>query len=205
MKIKETHIINSIPFQYARDVQSGKIVTGKWIKLAVERFYQWIDESPESGYHLNHNYGMIMIDFFEKHLIHTVGKSAGKPFILSPYQQFTIYNVFGWIDKNGNRRIREVYDTQAKKGGKTAVMAGLALGVMALDGEAGAQVYVGATKEDQARICVRQAKAFVNWTNLNQEFNVFQKGVKLKKDEQTFIMPLGGDSKTHDGIEINLE
>ena len=58
-------IQESIPFQYANDVRSGKITTGKYIKLAVERFFQWIEDAEKDGYHLDHDAGMDVIDFFE--------------------------------------------------------------------------------------------------------------------------------------------
>ncbi len=192
---------NSIPFQYANDVLSGKIITGKYVRLAVERFFRWIDESPDSGYTLNHTYGMHIIDFFEQFLVHTKGKKAGQPFVLSPFQQFTLYNVFGWLDKNGNRRINEVYEKIGKKNGKTAVMAGLGLYGLAFDNEPEAEIYVGATKEEQARICIRQAQSFVDKTRLSGLFTTYQKGIKL---DGSFMVPLGGDSKTQDGMNAHI-
>lgn len=115
---------SSIPFQYANDVRTGKIVVGKRIKQAVERFYQWIETAEQDGFYLDHNKGMQVIHFFPTFLNHTKGKMAGKPFHLAPFQQFTLYNVFGWIKKStGFRRINTVYDKRAKKNGKTAEMA----------------------------------------------------------------------------------
>jgi len=131
----------SIPFQYANDVRSGKIVTGKRIKQAVERFYIWIETAEKDGYHLDHNKGMQIVNFFPTFLNHTKGKMAGKPFILAPFQQFTLYNVFGWIKKsNGFRRINTVYDKRAKKNGKTAEMAGVGLFGMSFDLEMEAEI-----------------------------------------------------------------
>jgi phage terminase large subunit-like protein len=37
---------------------------------------------------------MQAVTFFPSFLI--MGKMAGKPFVLAPFQQFTIYNVFAW-------------------------------------------------------------------------------------------------------------
>jgi phage terminase large subunit-like protein len=36
-------------------------------------------------------------DFLSFFLNHTKGKMAGKPFVLAPFQQFTIYNVLGKV------------------------------------------------------------------------------------------------------------
>lgn len=154
--------LNSVAFEYARKVRSGEIPTGKKIKLAVERFYKWIDEAPESGFYLDHKKGMMIINFFSKFIHHTTGSMAGQPFHLQPFQVFTMYNLFGWRNvEDGSRRIRTVYDKRAKKNGKTAEMAGLALFCMSFDLEMEAQIYVGATKEAQAKLCWQQARQFI--------------------------------------------
>jgi hypothetical protein len=40
---------------------------------------------------------------------------AGKPFVLAPFQQFTIYNVFAWKSQYRLPRINTVYDKRAKR------------------------------------------------------------------------------------------
>lgn len=201
--------LNSIPFQYANDVRTGKIVVGKRIKQAVERFYSWIENAEKDGFYLDHEKGMRILSFYPTFLNHTKGKMAGQPFVLAPFQQFTLYNVFGWINKkNGFRRINTVYDKRAKKNGKTAEMAGLALYAMSFDMEMEAEIYVGATKEDQARLCWEQAKMFIESPVANSAlrkmgFYTMQKIIGFKKTNSK-MRPLGGDSKTQDGINCHV-
>lgn len=201
--------LESIPFQYANDVRSGRIVTGKRIKQAVERFYKWIETAEADGYHLDHNKGMQAINFFPTFLNHTKGKLAGKPFVLSPFQQFTMYNVFGWIkSSNGFRRINTVYDKRAKKNGKTAEMAGMALYAMSFDLEMEAEIYVGATKEEQARLCWEQAKMFIESPVANPAlkkmgFYAMQRVIGFRGTGAK-MRALGGDSKTQDGINCHV-
>jgi len=201
--------LNSIPFQYANDVRSGKIVTGKRIKQAVERFFSWIETADADGYHLDHNKGMQIINFFPAFLNHTKGKLAGKPFVLAPFQQFTLYNVFGWMNNsNGFRRINTVYDKRAKKNGKTAEMAGLALYAMSFDLEMEGEIYVGATKEEQAKLCWEQARMFIESPVANPAlkkmgFYAMQKIIGFKKTNSK-MRALGGDSKTQDGINCHV-
>jgi phage terminase large subunit-like protein len=208
MKLTQNQL-DSVPFQYANDVRLGKIVTGKRIKQAVERFFSWIEDAEKDGYYLDHSKGMQIINFFPAFLNHTIGKLAGQPFVLAPFQQFTMYNIFGWIDKKtGFRRINTVYDKRAKKNGKTAEMAGLALFCSSFDLEMEAQIYVGATKEEQARICWKQAKMYIESPVANPAlrkmgFYCQQKIIGFKKTGST-MMPLGGDSKTQDGINCHL-
>lgn len=199
----------SIPFQYASDVRSGKIITGKRIKQAVDRFFAWIKTADQDGFYLDHKKGMQAINFFPTFLNHTKGKMAGKPFVLSPFQQFTMYNVFGWIkSSNGFRRINTVYDKRAKKNGKTAEMAGMALYAMSFDLEMEAEIYVGATKEEQARLCWEQAKMFIESPVANPAlrkigFYAMQRIIGFRPTGAK-MRALGGDSKTQDGINCHV-
>jgi hypothetical protein len=49
--------IDSIPFQYANDVRTGKIVVGKRIKRR-RTFYSWIETADQDGFYIDHNKGM---------------------------------------------------------------------------------------------------------------------------------------------------
>lgn len=200
-------ILKSIPFKYAQDVRSEKIVVGRKIKLAVNRFYKLIDEADSKGYWLEEEKGFTVIRFFENILSHTKGKSAGDKFKLSPHQQFTLFNLFSWHTKNlegeSIRLIRNVYEKVAKKNGKTAQMAGVKIYGLGFDDEFGAEVYVGATKEEQARICFDQAAQFIKASSILQEigFRVLQNKIIFEIAENKSIgRALGGDSKTQDGI-----
>lgn len=202
-------MLQSVPFQYAQGVRDGSIVVGKRIKQAVERFYRWIDEAEEKGFYLDHAAGMHIINFYPTCLNHTEGKFQGQPFHLAPFQQFTLYNLFGWKNAaTGFRRITRVYDRRGKKNGKSAEMAGLCLYGGSLDLEMSAQIYVGATKEEQARICWNQAASFIdspvaNPILRNMGFYVQQKVIGFKRTKSK-MMPLGGDSKTQDGINTHI-
>ena len=203
------NISTTTPIQYAADVKSGKIVCGLRIKQAIERFYKLVESADQKGYWLDYKKGFAVIKFIEGFLQHTKGKSAGTKFLLSPYQQFTLFNLFAWqtVNENGKtiRLIRNVYEKVSKKNGKTAVEAALALFVMAFDGEEGAEVYVGATKEEQAKLCFNQAADFIKKSSLLQKlgFRVYQKEIKFLPTS-SFMKPLGGDSKTQDGINSHF-
>ena len=202
-------MLQSVPFMYAESVRNGSIVTGDKIKLAVERFFSWVATAEIDGFYLDHSVGMAMIDFFPMLMNHTKGKIAGKPFYLAPFQQFTVYNVFGWKNINDNtRRIRTVYDKRAKKNGKTAEMAGWAILMMAFDEEMEGEIYVGATKEAQAKLCFNQVASFINSPVSNSTL----RKIGFEKQQSTiFFHPynakmhaLGGDSKTQDGINAHF-
>jgi phage terminase large subunit-like protein len=199
---------NSVPFKYALDVKNNNIITGPWIKLAVERFFEWLNDTSDSGYYLDHDDAMRYIDFFPKLLNHTKGKLAGKPFELAPFQQFGLYNIFGWKNKKHLRRINKVYDSRAKKNGKTAEMAGIGLEMLCIDGEISSEVYIGATKKEQSKLCFNQAVDFINHSVANRLMS--QLGFKVLTNKiihietNSIMIPLDRDSKTQDGINSHF-
>jgi phage terminase large subunit-like protein len=201
-------MLNSVPFKYANDVLEGKIICGNWIKLAVKRFFSWIETAEADGYHLDHKVGMYVVNFFPKYLVHTKGPLAKTktPFTLSPFQQFTIYNVFAWKNtETGLRRITRVYETMARKNGKTTPASGIGLYCASLDNEQGGEIYVGATKEAQAKVLWEQAFAFVE-KSLGLRtlgFENTQREIRFKHTRSVFRF-LGGDSKTLDGLNASV-
>jgi len=201
-------MLQSIPFQYASDVRSGKIICGSWIKLAVDRFYSWIETAEADGYILDHAKGMHIINWIPKYCQHTKGPLAKLrlPFELSPYQQFTVYNIFAWtIKETGLRRINFVYEAVGRKNGKTTQLAALGLYCESMDNEEGPEIYVGATKEAQAKTLWEQAFSFVEKSlKLRQlGFKNTQREIRFGYTSGVFRF-LGGDSKTLDGLNPSV-
>jgi phage terminase large subunit-like protein len=92
------------------------------------------------------------------HLLrHTQGKWAGRPLDPDPWQvAYILAPVFGWVrwddEADGYVRIvRKLYVDVPRRNGKTTLSGGIAVYMMAADGEPGAQVYAAATSEKQAR------------------------------------------------------
>jgi len=206
--LKLSHEIqSSIPFQYALDVRSGKKIVGRNIQQAVDRFFSWIETADEDGYHLDHNAGMHVIEFFETFIYHTKGEKGKNRelFVLEPFQQFTLYNIFAWKNEKGNRRIKTVYEKVARKNGKTALLAALALYCLTFDDEESPEIYVAATKEAQAKICWEQAFDMVYKSQQLRAIGCenTQREIRFKRKLGKFRF-LGGDSKTQDGLSPSL-
>lgn len=201
-------MLSSVPFQYAKDVLAGRITTGKKIRVAVEHFFEKIES--QNDYQLDNNAGMKVINFFPTFLKHTKGPMAGTPFHLSPYQQFTYYNIFAWLRPDENtgrmvRLIRTVYEKVGRKNGKTAGLSGLGLFAQSCDGVQGPEIYVGATKELQAKVLWEQAHQFVfKGLELRQAgFKNTQREIRFAPSLGVFRF-LGGDSKSLDGLNPSL-
>lgn len=101
------------------------------------------------------------IDFFHKCLSFTTGQWRGQPFILRPWQQSIIANVFGWIRPDGTRRYREVLIYVPRKSGKTETAAGLGNLLTFADKEPAAHVFCAAGDRDQARLVFNSAKQMI--------------------------------------------
>lgn len=97
-------------------------------------------------------------DFFPECLTHVKGELAGKPFVLEPWQQAVIANLFGWKRKDGTRRYREAFVFVGRKNGKSLLIGGLVNYVLFCDGENGAEIYSAAAERDQARLVFEMVK-----------------------------------------------
>ncbi|WP_263170667.1 terminase large subunit [Streptomyces sp. SCSIO ZS0520] len=100
-------------------------------------------------------------------LRHTQGALAGQPLRPDPWQvAYILAPIFGWVqwdeDADGYVRIvREVYVDVPRKNGKTTIAGGIALYLMAADGEPGAQVITAAVTKEQAGLLFQPVKLIV--------------------------------------------
>lgn len=213
----------SVPFKYAYDVLNDKIIVGNRIKQSVKRFFSWIENCPKDDF-LDHKKAMRVINFFPKFLNHTKGIPAGKPFELAPFQQFNLYNIFGWqtpwldankdpiLDSEGKiiyvRRIRKVYDKRARGNGKTAEMAGISVFMSSAEKESEAEVYICATKESQAKVCWKFAKNYIQHPYANPimkklPFQCKQREIIFKPLDSK-IEALGNNPDTQDALAASF-
>jgi phage terminase large subunit-like protein len=142
--------------RYIKNILSGKVNHGEWIKLLCELHVKDLQDS-ELWYY-DKSEAERYVKFIEK-LSLTKGEWAGKDFILEDWQAFIVELTFGWKSKETNkRRFTEVTINVAKKNGKTEFAAAIAIAVSILDREHGGQIYMAATARDQASLCFHTAK-----------------------------------------------
>ncbi len=101
------------------------------------------------------------VRFFNNHCRHTKGIWYGQPFQLRPWQEVDIREIYGRVDENGNRVIRQVYKEIPKKNGKSEECAGHALKLLFADDEPGAEIYGAGADRDQAAIIFDVAEKMV--------------------------------------------
>ncbi len=191
---KKLHIAE----QYAENVRAGRIIACEYVQLAVERYYADLDNALDMGWHFDRKAAGRAIKFIES-LKHTKGEWAGQKFLLEPWQQFVVWNIFGWKLADGTRRFRYAYIEIARKNGKTALSAGIGLYMLFADGESRPEVYSAATVKDQAKICFADAVEIVKATDLKRYLSPFRNSITYEQKGGLF-KPLSSDYGTHDGL-----
>jgi len=190
--------------KWAEGVRDGIITTNEYIRLAVARYFDDIRYQWERGIYFDQKEAQRVVNYFGK-FKHTKGDFAGKRFVLEPWQEFYLCNIYGWYRKDKTRRFNTVYLDIGRKNGKTSIAAIQGLYGLFGDREVRAEVYAAATKEEQARICLNEAKAFLKtvpkWDSI---FNIFTKAITVEqvngKHFDSTFKPLGRDSETQDGL-----
>jgi phage terminase large subunit-like protein len=141
---------------------------------------------------------------------HYKGEWAGQEFEPEPWQEFIIRSVYGWRHKEtGFRRYRVVFIEVGRKNGKSFLAAGIGICEMTIIGEPAAEVYTAATKLEQARIIHRDAIAILERSPELRGPNPKKPFFKVTHDNITCTLnygsryvPLGSDSKTQDGLNV---
>lgn len=195
---------------YARAVCAGDITASKWTRLACQRQLDDLARpiGPDWPWVFDADKAARPCEFLEL-LPHIKGKWAreGRLIELEPWQCFILTTVFGWVHSvTGLRRYKEGYVEVPRKNAKSTLSSGLALYMLAADGEHGAEVYSCATTRDQARIVFDDAKAMALKTpDLRQWLGVaiLQHSITVAYTSSKF-MPLAAEGSTLDGLNVHF-
>lgn len=185
---------------YIANVLNGSQIAGELVRLACERHLRDIDRQRTDSFpfYFDEAIGAKWVKFAGL-CNQWKGSGARQPLQLQPWQQFYMMELFGWQRVTGGRRFRTAYLEIGRKNGKTSLCAIKAMGHIIIDREPGAQVYIAATKEEQARIAFRDVQEMIKATPaLRSKFDIYVKSVT---SGNSFIKPLGSDSDTQDGFD----
>jgi phage terminase large subunit-like protein len=166
----ETHF-GDVATAYAQDVVAGKIVSCKWHRLACQRHLKDLERSRNGAMPYVWNPSLVdaqdkayrpaeRVCNFAQLMPHIKGDWAAKGQLikLEPWQVFVLASVFGWVHtETGKRRFRVADVIVPRKNAKSTLAAVIGLYMLAVDGEFGAEVYSGATSQDQAMEVFRPA------------------------------------------------
>ncbi|MBP1083496.1 terminase large subunit [Bacillus capparidis] len=193
--------------QYALDVDEGRIVTGKYARLACERHLHDLESENLASFRYRFDEEKAnRINEFAETLV--IAEGEGKEQLqLADFQAFILGSLFGWVDKEtGYRRFRNSYIQLGRQNGKSLLNGILGTYCSGFDGYNYAQIYCTATKSDQAKIVFNEIVKFINADpDLEELF-------KVKDYESTIIShlthstvrALGRDTKSIDGFRPYL-
>lgn len=184
---------------YMDRVLSGERNAGVLEINAVKRHFRDLENATEMGIFFDEKEAKKVFAFFTL-LKHFEGEWAGKEFVLEDWQCFIIWVVFGWRKAGGIRRFRRAAVEVARKNGKTTFAAGIALYLLLLDGESGAQIYSAAVDREQAAIVWNAAASMISQSPALQELaKCWSKSIAVESTGSMF-KPLSKETKNKDGL-----
>lgn len=203
----KTQEINDRCTQYALDVVSGKIVVGKYVRLACQRHLDDIEKSKAAPYkyYFDVEQSERIIDFAEE--LYIAEGEECEQVTAYPFQCFILGSINGWRTKEkGYRRFRTSYVQLGRQNGKSFLNGILAAYYGNFDGYKYGQIYCAATKQDQANIVLKEIIKFINsddelgaWFKVHEHSNTID--CLLTHSE---IKALSGDTKSADGFRPYL-
>ena len=109
--------------EYNKELQSGKVTACQEIINIYKRMVEEMDKSEKDDsfpFWFSEETGQYVIDFIETYCKHYQGESAGQLVKLELFQKAFIQCLFGWLEKETNRRrFREYFFEVARKHGKS--------------------------------------------------------------------------------------
>ncbi len=189
-------------YKYAYDVLEGKIVTGKNIKLACQRF---VDDLKRDDLVFKEEVVDRAINFIGL-LKHSADEHTGKPFILENWQAFIVANIIGFYwKKTEKRRFTSSYIEISRKNGKSALAAALCLYFLIADGVGGAQVIMAANSKSQVNL-----SGWPLCSGFAKSLDPQNKFIKCYRDSITFnttnsfLKVIASDSSKLDGFNASF-
>jgi len=193
--------MNSLGFQYADDVLSGKQIACQYVQQACQRF---MDDLQRKDFVFKSNKVNRVVKFIAD-LQHGAGEHENKHFILEPWQHFIIMNLYGFYwKKSGKRRFKYSYIEMAKKNGKTAFSSARCLYHLSYDGEGAAEVLQVANSKEQAFIAYRITKGFIKKLDPQERFFKRFRSDILFPLNDSFLKVLATDDTKMDGYNCNF-
>ena len=187
--------------QYAEDVMSGKVLACQWVKLACNRF---LEDLKSGNYYLDEE-KYKTITAFTGVMKHYASGAAGKPFILEPWEDFIVLNLFCLYRTDTKRRkYKTAHISVSRKNGKTTLAAALGLFGLVADGEPAASVIMAANSRDQAHIDFDCAAAFARQLDPKKKnFKVLRNEIVFQKNNAK-LKVISADATKLDGSNDSL-
>ena len=162
--------------KYAEGVRDGKLIVGKEVVQAAERF---LNDLKRSDLELHTKEPDFVIGIIERLMVHQQGEALdgtplkNTPLLLQDWQIFVVYNLLGFYFKGTKeRRYKEAFIMIPRKNGKTITIAALAFGMAILERKSGAKIYIVAASQKQACESFQDILYTLRYRQMIDEFRV---------------------------------
>lgn len=198
-----------VAVKYAQKIARGEIVAGKYIILECIRFLNDLNsiEDEEFEWYFDIKVYKVIIGF-SNFFKFADGINAGKPMKLAEFQEWILANIFCWKHKKDDYiRFSRVYIQVSRKQGKSMILGYVGMIKALLTNYS--QVFVVATKKDQAEIVIKEMKKLLDNAipEVKERFTIYGKA-KINKIlceiTQSELAPLSSDANTLDGLGVDL-
>ncbi|MGG0757681.1 terminase large subunit [Brevibacillus laterosporus] len=188
---------------YCKDVLSGEIIACQKHKQACQRFLDDIEREgmEDFPYIFDEEKAIRFLEWMTL-FKHTKGVLAGKHIQPHDIQVFVFSNIYGWVHKDtGYRRFKKAYWQVGRKNAKSQSLGCVATYEAMALGEGMSEVYIGATKREQAKIVYKEAKAMLNGCpDLQGKFKEAYGEIVHLKTDSTIRALSKEDKKSGDGF-----
>ena len=162
--------------KYAEGVRDGKLIVGKEVVQAAERF---LSDLKRPDLELHTKEPDFVIGIIERLMVHQQGEALdgtplkNTPLLLQDWQVFVVYNLLGFYFKGTKeRRYKEAFIMIPRKNGKTITIAALAFGMAILERKSGAKIYIVAASQKQACESFQDILYTLRYRQMIDEFRV---------------------------------
>lgn len=205
--------------QYAEDIVAGKEVAGKEVVLACQRY---LNDLEREDLTLNTKDANAVCSIMEGFFVHSQGEDLngepllGKPFILAPWEVFTVYNLIG-IEYKGTaeRKYKEAFILVARKNGKTSFIAALTFAVAILQRHSGSTCYIVSNALKQSMQAFNFILFTLRYKGIIKEFRVLDNNMEHsisytfydedgKPDGSINVVALASNPDSQDSFNCNF-
>ena len=186
---------------YVTGIMDGSRPSCRYIRLACQR---WLDDLKRADLYFD-SAVYLKICRFSRQFKHYKGPLAGQFFEPEDWQLFVFANIIGLKRSESGRRKYRLGDLYLpRKNGKTFLSAIFALWFLMMDGEAGAEVYMAALDQEQAKLCYDAAITLGRGSIFGKLLKIYNSRLKTECPQVNGVMkPLSKDTQNKDGRNIH--
>ena len=194
--------------KYVDDVLSGKIVAGKKIRLACERYKRDLERSKSDNFPFYYDEKMARKAC---QFVQMLPLTDGGKFHLAEYQEWIVSELYGWrVKETGERRYTQGMVSMARKSGKTYLAASLAAIGLLLENKPAKnrQVLFVSNALKQAKLGYDMLSSSLR--QVQKTSRLVRRRVKVQKERITdlltdsFATALASDTNTLDGYAADF-